>query len=167
MALRKLAAGRYAGEFYQVIADVGDRHCLGRTRHSDLQKTEVQAGSGKRQGQRGIDLGGVQNYATDICSANAAILQCPSRLKQGRGLIRLRLAKAWHSSKGAVGFAVDIHLTSGDVTGTSLSAADGLPDSSWHQNGTVAKERSGVSVTTYRHIFGESPRVGCGIIELR
>src|ERR1700732_2145369 len=167
MTLGKLAAGGYAAEFYGVIADVGDRHCLGRTRHPDLQKAEVQTGSGKRQGQRGIDLGGVQNYATDICRANAARLQCPSRLKQGRGLIRLRLAKACRSIEDAVGFAVDIYLISWDVTSTILSAADGLPDSSWNQNGAIRKKRSRMSVTTDLHISRVGPRVGCGIVELR
>ena len=79
VALGVVAAAGDAGEGRRVTAHVGHRYRLGRTGESDLQDAEVQAGSGKRQGQRGIVLARCSRPHNRYGRANAAVRQCPSR----------------------------------------------------------------------------------------
>src|SRR5690348_11762113 len=123
-----------------MTAHVSYGNCLGSTGESYLQNAEVQAGSGKRHGQRRVDGGGIDDFTAHTGSTKAAVRQCPSARKQGCGMIRLRAAQACRRRKLSCALVVNLGRRGGDITGTILPAADGLPLASRHQNSSVGEQ---------------------------
>lgn len=155
------------GKGDRVTANVGYRYPLSSASQSFLQDAEVQAGGGKRQGQRGIELGGGQEHTTDAGITDSAVRQCLPAPHQGRSMICSRPVQVRGGGELTLALVIDLHLSGRDVTGTCFSTANWLPFSPRHQNGAVPEKRGSVSVTPCRHVTGQTPSVVNCIVEFR
>jgi hypothetical protein len=102
-----------------VTANVGYRYPLSSASQSFLQDAEVQAEGGKRQGQRGVELGGGQEHTTDAGITDSAVRQCLPAPHQGRSVICSRPVQVRGGGELTLALVIDLHLSGRDVTGAA------------------------------------------------